>query len=172
MKILLVYSSLTGNTRRVAEAIGEELGLRAIPVKERPSANGYDLVIAGFWVDKGTADASMRVYLQDLHDVPVALFATLGADPTSEHARMCMSRAAALLGAGSQLLGQFICQGRVSEAMVEQMKKMFPPGHPHALTPAWLQRLDAARPHPDSEDFQAARAYFRELLTRCSRELA
>ena len=31
MKILLVYSSRTGNTKKVAEAIGEELGIPAVP---------------------------------------------------------------------------------------------------------------------------------------------
>lgn len=49
MKILLVYSSRTGNTKKVAEAIGEELGISAVPVEEKPAAADFDLVIAGFW---------------------------------------------------------------------------------------------------------------------------
>ena len=62
MKILLVYSSRTGNTKKVAEAIGEELGISAVPVEEKPAAADFDLVIAGFWVDRGTADAKMKAY--------------------------------------------------------------------------------------------------------------
>ncbi|WP_437793027.1 flavodoxin family protein [Mitsuokella multacida] len=36
MKILLVYSSRTGNTKKVAEAIGEELGFRPCRSKKSP----------------------------------------------------------------------------------------------------------------------------------------
>ena len=43
-------------------------------------------------------------------------------------------------------------------------------GHPHALTPEWLTRLDAARPHRGAQDLLAARQYFRELCRRLSRE--
>lgn len=71
MKILLVYSSRTGNTKKVAEAIGEELGIPAVPVEEKPAAADFDLVIAGFWVDRSTADAKMKAYLESLREVRV-----------------------------------------------------------------------------------------------------
>ena len=49
MKTLIVYSSLTGNTKKVAEAIAAVLpGCDLLPVEEAPaSVEGYDLVALG-----------------------------------------------------------------------------------------------------------------------------
>ena len=89
MKTLIVYSSLTGNTKMVAEAIHEVFDGESTlhPVGDNPAADGCDLVIVGFWVDRGTADAKAKAYLETLQGKRVGLFATLGAYPDSEHAR-------------------------------------------------------------------------------------
>ena len=55
MKSIVIYSSLTGNTKQVAEAITSVLptGTPCVSMKEVPSdLSSYDLVFAGFWVDK------------------------------------------------------------------------------------------------------------------------
>ena len=163
MNILLLYSSKTGNTAKVAAAIGEALAVTPVKVEENPSPEGYDLIIAGFWVDRGTADAKMKAYLEKLTNKRVAIFATLGAEADSEHARKCLENGAALLGEGCEVVGQFICQGKVAEEMIEMMKKMFPEGHPHAMTPERLARIERAASHPDAEDLAAAGDYFRQL---------
>ncbi|SDP66466.1 flavodoxin family protein [Selenomonas ruminantium] len=163
MKILLVYSSKTGNTRKVANAIGEALHICPVPVEENPDAAGFDLVIAGFWVDRGTADARMKAYLGGLVNQKVAIFATLGAEADSEHAAKCLENGAALLGEGCEVVGRFICQGKVADEMVAMMKQMFPAGHPHAMTPERLARIERAASHPDEKDLAAARAYFSQL---------
>jgi flavodoxin len=160
MKLLVVYSSKTGNTKKVAMAIGETLGVEPVAVTENPSPEDYDAIVAGFWVDKGTADAAMKAYLQKITGKRVALFATLGAEPDSAHAQQCLANAAELLGTGCILTGQFICQGKVSEEMVAMMKKMFPEDHPHAMTAERLARIEKAASHPDETDLLAAQAYF------------
>ena len=59
MKSIVVYSSLTGNTKMVGETIAEVLAPNCdiYKVEDNPDITGYDLVVVGFWVDKGTADA-------------------------------------------------------------------------------------------------------------------
>ena len=163
MKLLVVYSSKTGNTKKVAMAIGETLGVEPVAVTENPPPEDYDAIVAGFWVDKGTADAAMKAYLQKITGKRVALFATLGAEPDSAHAQQCLANAAELLGTGCTLTGQFICQGKVADEMVEMMKKMFPAGHPHAMTPERLARIEKASTHPDAADLAAAQNYFGKL---------
>lgn len=58
MKTLVIYSSLTGNTKKVARAVAEVLPeCTMLPVEEAPSrVDGYDLVAVGYWVDKGMPD--------------------------------------------------------------------------------------------------------------------
>lgn len=167
MKSLIVYSSLTGNTRKVAEAIREVLGEEAalFPVENAPDPAAYDWVAVGFWVDKGTADKKAQAYLEAIRSKPVALFATLGAYPDSEHAASSLKNAAALLDGSNQLLGTFICQGKVDPRLIEQFKN-FPAGHPHALTPERLERHREAAKHPDAKDLQTAQAVFAAIRDR------
>ena len=61
MKSLVVYSSRTGNTRKIAEAVAEALpGCHLHPVEEAPQPEGYDLVAVGYWVDKGMPDDAAK----------------------------------------------------------------------------------------------------------------
>ena len=68
MKSLVVYSSLTGNTKMVGEAIAEVLApdCDIFKVEDNPNYADYDLVVVGYWVDKGTADAKAANYLNPL----------------------------------------------------------------------------------------------------------
>lgn len=160
MKVLVVYSSLTGNTKMVAQAIAEELRGTLAAVEEMPDASGYDLTAVGFWVDKGTADAKSAAYLKTLIGRKVALFATLGADSASEHARQSLENAAALLDASNVVVGRFICRGKVDPKLIEKMAKLFPEGNPHGMNEERRARHQAASTHPDAQDLAAAKHAF------------
>lgn len=167
MKSLVVYSSLTGNTKMIAEAIREALGEEAVlmDVQENPSAQACDLVAVGFWVDKGTADKKSAEYLQTIHGKKVALFATLGADPQSEHAKKSLENAAALLDDSNEVVGTFICQGKVDPKLIAQMEKMFSANHPHGMNAERKARHQMASTHPDAQDIVAAKAAFAKIKT-------
>lgn len=165
MKSMVVYSSRTGNTKAVAEAIQSAMpeGCEIYPVEEAPEAAAYELVAVGFWVDKGTADAQAKKYLSGITDKKVILFGTLGAYPDSDHARDSMARAAMLMSRGNSLLGTFICQGRVDPRLAERFKDL-PPGHPHAPTPESVARHQAASCHPNEEDFAKAKKVVEKIV--------
>jgi len=166
MKSLVIYSSKTGNTQAVANAIleimPEECGI--FTVEEAPEPDSYDLIAMGFWVDRGTADAKAQVYMKKIHNQKVILFATLGAYPDSDHARDCMARAALLMDSSNELLGTFICQGKLDNKLVEGFKTL-PKDHPHALTPERIARHQEASKHPNEEDFSKAKGIFQRILS-------
>ena len=169
MNCIVLYSSRTGNTKKIAQAICGALpaGTPCLPVDEAPAdLTGYDCVFAGFWVDRGTADAQARQLLERLEHTKVALFATLGADPCSPHAVESLRNAAALRPCTEPLVNSFICQGKVDPQLIEQMKKMFPAGHPHAVTPEREALHQQAASHPDEADLAAAQAFAAETLKR------
>lgn len=145
MKTLVAYSSLTGNTKMVAQAIAEELEGVLADVMQQPNQADYDFIAVGFWVDRGTADAKAAEYLKGLKNKRVALFATLGADPSSEHARRSLQNAAALLDASNTYCGDFICQGKVDPKLIEKMAKLFPHERRTAGTPPGSQYASGRR---------------------------
>lgn len=169
MTYIVLYSSRTGNTKAVAEAIGSALpaGSPCLPVQEAPAdLQDYGCVFVGFWVDRGSANAQAKELLQKLEHPNIALFATLGADPRSPHGADSLRNAAALLPGGRQPVNSFICQGKVDPQLIEQMKKMFPAGHPHAVDAKREALHQQASTHPDEADLAAARAFAAETVKR------
>ena len=88
MKVLIAYSSRTGNTRRVAEALAKAAPEESLlaRVEDMPPTDGFDVVFAGYWLDRGGPDAKTKEFLHSLQGKHVVLFETMGADPRSEHA--------------------------------------------------------------------------------------
>ena len=167
MRTIVVYSSRTGNTKKVGEAIAAALpeGTLAVSVQDiPPDLPAYDCVFLGFWVDRGQADKDAADLLPKLRNKHVALFATLGADPHSPHAAESLMKAAELLPEGKKPAGQFICQGAVDPKVIEMMYKMFPKGHVHGQS-AERDALHAeAAKHPDAADLAAAGAFAKKTM--------
>ncbi|MDR3073261.1 MAG: flavodoxin family protein [Deltaproteobacteria bacterium] len=167
MKTLVVYSSRTGNTRMVAEAIHGVMpeGTEIFPVESAPDPAGYGFIALGFWVDKGGPDAAMAGYMGRVRNAAVGLFGTLGAWPDSDHARESMQKAVDC-AAGNRVLGTFICQGKVDPRLLAAMEKMPEAARAHPMTEERRARIAEAAKHPDEKDCAAAREAFAGILRK------
>lgn len=170
MKILLTYSSRTGNTEKVARAIRKVLPADAdfYKMSAAPSPEEYDIVIAGFWIDRGVPYKEALDYMNTIKNKRVAFFFTLGARPDSAHGQKCFEQARALLK-DNLLLGEFACQGKIDPKLIESFKSL-PPDHPHAITEESLKRYAAAAVHPDDADLLRAGETFRNIISQVNRE--
>lgn len=167
MSYIVVYSSRTGNTKKIAEAIVSALpeSTPCVPVSEAPESFAeYDGVFFGFWADQGNANKEAQAVIKRLNNKKVALFATFGVPPQMPHASQTMKAAADLLPDGQTPVGLFKCQGKVDPKVIELMYKMFPEGHPHGRNPEREARHKEAASHPDEQDVQQAIAFAREML--------
>lgn len=164
MKSLVVYSSRTGNTQQVARAIYDALPApkEIFSAKEAPDPAAYDFLALGFWVDKGMPNAASAKYMQTVTGKKIGLFGTLGAYPDSDHAQKCMKKARALVQ-GNDILGAFLCQGKVDPALIKMMETKMKNDPHHTMTPERRARLKEAANHPDEKDLADARTLFAEL---------
>ncbi|WP_418965472.1 flavodoxin family protein [Cetobacterium sp.] len=166
-KTVLIYSSLTGNTKKVGEAIFEilegEKDIYSVEEFDIKTLDRYDRVILGFWVDKGVADSRIRKLIGNIENKDVAFFGTLGAEPNSDHGKKVYNRVAELCNKKNRLIGGFLSLGKISEKLVEKMGK-FPLKLIHPLTPERLARIENASNHPNDEDFDNAKKYFMSIL--------
>ena len=165
MKTLIAYSSKTGNTRRVGEAV-----LKAFPqgeikdISEVDDLHNYDLVVVGTWIDKGTADAKALKFIDTIEDKKVAYYFTLGAYPNSKHAEDCIGAIDKLFtDKGNEIMGRFHCQGAIDPKLIAWMSEL-PEEHPHSPNPERLKRWEDASKHPNEEDFDNAYNAFTEIL--------
>ncbi len=167
MKILITYSSRTGNTKKVAEAIYDIMPSDAViaPVELAPDPAEFDFVAVGYWVDKGMPDDLAKEFMARISNKKVGLFGTLGAWPDSDHAKECMAAAVKLVEDNNNTVTcQFICMGKVDPRLIEAMQKMPEAAARHAMTPERKARLEEAAKHPDDNDLERARMVFSSAL--------
>jgi flavodoxin len=146
MKTLIIYTSQTGNTKKMAEAVYDAIiGAKTIsPVSEAPDPADYDLVMLGFYLMAGKPDPKSSEYLAKLNDAKVFLFATHGAAAGSDHAAKAMAHAKSL-APSADVVGTFSCPGEVNPAFLEKALKKDPP-------PPWIDDAPKAVGHPDPYD--------------------
>lgn len=162
MKILVVYSSLTGNTKMIAESVAEAIpGCDLMAVEDLPTAETYDVIFPGFWVDRGHADDKMLAYMETIKGKKVAPFFTLGAWPDSEHADDVFEDTKKRLS-GNEIIGNYRCQGKVDPKLLERMKQMT--NNPHPNTPEREARLKEAAKHPDANDCAKAKTFAQTIM--------
>ena len=165
MKCAVIYSSKTGNTKKVAEAILQEMpeGTEFHDVASVPADASFDLVAMGYWIDKGTANQEAMDFMGSISATRVFSFFTLGAAPDSEHADTCRDNSTALYGENCEIIGTYCCQGAIDPKLTAWMEKL-PAEHPHAPDAERRKRWADAAAHPNQADFDAARAAVRLAL--------
>lgn len=158
MKIMITYSSQSGNTEKLARAIYEHLeGEKEIyPVDNAPPADRYDLTAVGFWFQAGRPDPKAAAFLAACGpDTRLFLFATHGAAKGSDHAVAGMASAAALTG-GACIEGVFSCQGQVNPKVLDKIRQKETP-------PVWINDAATAARHPDAGDISDLKAVLDKL---------
>lgn len=162
-KFLIVYSSHTGNTKKVAEALYEEApdGSFLAKAEDMPSASGFDAVFAGYWIDRGGPDSQAAAFLKTIHHQKVVLFETLGADPASEHAVNGLANGAVCLSEDNRVVGTFSVQGAIDPNLIEKMKSMGA-NNPHNAQ-RMADSIQKAAFHPNEQDLNKAREYMRNF---------
>jgi flavodoxin len=168
MRILIVYSSLTGNTKMIGEAVYREIAKNTehsaeiFPVETAPEAKDYDLAFIGYWADKGGADPKTKAYLAKEAAKKTALFFTLGASPDSKHADNIFINAKNLMPQDAQVLGHFRCMGKIAPRILELTAK----GLHGVVTPERAARLEEAKKHPNEADCLNAGAFAADILKK------
>ncbi|MDR1941160.1 MAG: flavodoxin family protein [Endomicrobium sp.] len=169
MNVLIVYSSLTGNTKLIAQSIHSELSRAEIshsfdifPVETAPEPDNYDIIYAGFWADKGGADPKTKQYLSKIQNKSVVLFFTLGAYPHSEHANRIFINAKNILNPNNKALDEhFKCMGKIDPKILEISTKAH-----GAMTPERAARIEEAKKHPDENDCSNAKIFAQESFRK------
>lgn len=163
MKVLITYSSKTGNTQQVAEAIKKGFtsnhAVDCIPIKEVKNLEEYEAVLLGFWVDKGSMNFEAKKFLGKIADIPLGLFGTIGANPDSEHGKECYGKVQKLVADRTKIINIFLCNGKVSPKLIKALqnfpKFMIPKSILEKIINAGLN----SRP-PNEQDFEQARKTF------------
>lgn len=171
MRCAVIYSSITGNTRMVAEAIHEIMppDCALFSVRNAPSPEAFTVLALGFWARRGKPDDAMLGYMEAVRGLgkTLGLFGTLGAYPDSDHGIRFMENARELCE-GNIIAASFACMGRISSKVLEANERRRAAGHNnHPDTPARRARIAEASRHPNDDDLRNAQLAFAPLVKLC-----
>lgn len=166
MKYSVVYSSQTGNTAMLAETIRSSLPQEDVVYFGAPCEEALfaDRIYAGFWTDRGGCDEAMAEFLKKLANRQVFLFGTAGFGQNSEYFDKVLAKAETNLPESADLVGSYMCQGKMPMAVRERYMKMQAQPNPSPNLDMMIRNFDSALSHPDGEDLEKLKEKLAETL--------
>ncbi|MGD8507030.1 MAG: flavodoxin family protein [Candidatus Bathyarchaeota archaeon] len=163
MRVLVAYTSRTGNTKKVAEAIYEEIEEEKA-IKEFDNITNlddYDLIFVGFPIENFGPCEKARTFLKSFcvgktivlfitHAAPEYLPAVLG------WLVKCIEAASE-----SNVAAVFNCKGELAEDVRQSMLKS-----PNPMIRAWAEKSIMSKGQPDTTRIERTRLFVKELLKK------
>lgn len=164
----MVVSSKSGNTRMVSGAIKRVLvadGAKFIHAaaicddaedgaiaSEAAQACAADLVLVGFWCDKGSCAPSVQKFLTKLDGKRVFLFGTCGFGSSEDYFKQIIERVSSYLPESAKLVGSAMCQGKMGPAVKQRYEAMLSDNPDDQRAKMLLENWTIAKDHPTKED--------------------
>ena len=165
MKILVTYMTVSGQTKKVADAIFEAVdGEKEIQlISEVKDLEGVDLAFVGSPMHRFSLNEKVKDFIKKQgKGKNIALFVTHsmpeGGEPLPEWLDNCRNDAA-----GTNLVGFFNCQGEMSKELADMMLKSEDP-----QAAAWGKAREKTLGQPDAARLEKARTFAREVLSKMS----
>lgn len=103
----IIFSSVTGNTKLLADALRETLPKDACDYfgASENAPTDSQLLYVGFWTDKGNADSATLALLQKLRNKKLFLFGTAGFGISEAYFRKVLDRVRESVDASNTIVG-------------------------------------------------------------------
>ncbi len=166
MDYMVLYSSKTGNTKKVATEIFSALPGMSKDMQNIEEYRGKDadVFFVGFWVDRGTCSLPVIDILSELHGKKIALFGTCGMGKGTAYYRTIEQKVTVWLPDDCEYLGMFLCQGKMPMKVREKYEISREDPREEALRKEMLKNFDEALFHPNDDDLSDARAFVEQML--------
>lgn len=159
MACAVVVDSKSGNTRKLADAIADELGVKPADAgtpDARMAVAFVETVAFGFWCDKGDCSPVAAEALAGLAGKRVFLFGTAGFGGSPEYFARVLGNVKQHLPESAQLIGTFMCQGRIDPAARGKWEAAARENPEDKRATMMLKTFDAAEKHPTEQDLVRA----------------
>ena len=154
MKYSIVFSSVTGNTRQLADAILSVLPQENLRYFGPPAeiALEADRLYVGFWTDKGHCNKEISTFLKGVKGKEIFLFGTAGFGGSQEYFDKILDSVQKHIDRSNTVIGTFMCQGKMPASVRERYVKMKNSPLPIPNIDKMIVNFDKAISHPDYED--------------------
>lgn len=165
MKVAIIYSSITGNTKLLAETIKNEIKEELVyfgkPINEEIDA---DIYFIGSWTNKGDASNDIINFLKELKNKKIAYFGTAGYGGSTTYYDTLFSRVKQYIDSSNTILGCFYCQGKMPIQIKERYIKMITENPNDKNLEVSLKNFENALTHPDKNDLENIKKWVNKIL--------
>lgn len=155
MKIAIVFESVTGNTAQLAEALNFHFRGHEVVLCKTGESPDADVIFVGSWTDKGDCTDGIAAFLKKLENKKLFLFGTCGFGGSAEYFDTVSRRFAAHVSPSNEILGSYICQGRMPVAVVRRYEAMLAANPGNVRWEACIENYNQALAHPNKDDLNA-----------------
>ena len=167
MKIAIVYASITGNTKLLAETIKNEIKEDIVyfgkPINEKIDA---DIYFVGSWTNKGDASKDIIDFLKKIKNKKIAYFATAGYGGSTAYYDTLFDRIKQYIDSSNIILGKFYCQGKMPIQVKERYIKMITENPNDKNLEVSLKNFEDALTHPDEIDLENVKNWVKDILKK------
>lgn len=165
MEYLVLYTSQTGNTQKIAMEIFGAIPGKSKDIQRLEERNGEEAetYFVGFWNDRGTCGSQVMDFLSTLHGKRVALFGTCGMGGSEEYFKQVEQRVSVFVPEDNEYLGCFLCAGRMPSQVLERYKQMQLVNDTPQIR-MMISAYEEGMLHPNQQDYENAKAFVEKTL--------
>ena len=164
-----MYSSATGNTRLLAEAIKASLPDQECIYYGDVCDMDADLYFIGFWCDKGDACLPVKNYLSTLHHKKIVLFGTCGFGGSNEYFSQIKQRVKTNINNDNEVISCFITQGKMGQSVLKRYEAMKANDPNNSVIDMMINNFHIAKNRPNENDLQYIREWCRDIYEKAKK---
>jgi flavodoxin len=155
MKMVVIYYSETGNTKKVADAIVSAIGgeVKAIRMGGISSFENYDFIFLGFPIHEFGMPRVVKEFLNNISNKKIAFFITHAMPKNAPLFDRQMKNCKSALG-DNELIDLFSCKGELSAKTALQMAE----SENESMRHFSKMRVNTVN-HPNQEDLHSAKQF-------------
>lgn len=151
----IIYDSLSGNTKELAETIKKERKdayIEKISNKLTTEIENIEVFYIGSPIIKGCCTEKITKLLQQLENKKIFLFFTAGYGESQYYYNTLKERIIKLIPKTNQIIGTFFCQGKMPESVKERYVELIKEHPEDKKLQVSLQNFEKAKTHPNNQD--------------------
>lgn len=165
MKIAIVYDTVTGNTKKLADVIYEQCAGYDVKVYNDFSDDilRADIIFTGSWTFKGEPSDKMKLVYEKLHSKKIFIFGTCGFGGSKDYYNLIFENTMKYIDSSNKILGYYFCPGQLPDRMKEKYEKMLENGYDKKIE-AMIDNFNKVLDRPNDDDLDGLRLRVSEVL--------
>ncbi len=167
MKYMIVYSSNTGNTEIVSEAVKDVLDEKQCAYYGKPygiTTQNAEVIFVGFWVFRGSCPEEIKKYLRTLENKKIFLFGTAGFGGSETYFETIFKDVKSYISKSNIIMGSFMCQGKMPDRVLERYQNLLAEDPENSNAIDMIANYESALLHPDMQDVENVKVLVKSIF--------